>query len=223
MTRLRPVWQLAPPFCRQALRGILKRLGSPQRLGSHPRRSAAPCPVRKARLPLVLGVGSAVARGARSGRSRAMCLRQRAELFRDAARRGRVPLRQAANTAKPISCNYGLRNFNIASIELALGRTRLFVGGMVDVTRWIESSLHDVAADQRAATPAALPGVVGCSSYPASCCPGPRVAAPAAPSESSAGAKHDGLAVNEDTFPTGTGAARLLVANSTAVESCDAR
>lgn len=93
---------------------------------------------------------------------------------------------------------------------------------MVDVTRWIESSLHDVAADQRAATPAALPGVVGCSSYPASCCPGPRVAAPAARSESSAGAKHDGLAVNEDTFHTGTGVARLLVANSTAVESCDA-
>ena len=99
----------------------------------------------------------------------------RAELFRDAVRRGRVPLRQAANIAKPISCNYEPRNFNIASIELALGPTLLFVGAWSTPHGGSTVICTMEPQTSSAATPAALPGIVGCSSVPlASCCPGPR-------------------------------------------------
>jgi glycosyltransferase involved in cell wall biosynthesis len=69
--------------------------------------------------------------------------------------------RHLANTGKRIFYNYYLRDFNIASIELALGAPLLAFGAWVGITRWAEGSLRNVPATSGTVMLAALPVIVG--------------------------------------------------------------
>jgi hypothetical protein len=69
--------------------------------------------------------------------------------------------RHAVNTAKRIFYSYYLRDFNIASIELALGVPLLGYGAWVGVTSWLEGSLRNVPATSGTVMLAALPVIVG--------------------------------------------------------------
>jgi glycosyltransferase involved in cell wall biosynthesis len=66
-----------------------------------------------------------------------------------------------ANAAKRIFYNYYLRNFNIASIEIALGAVLLGLGTWIGVTRWIEGSLRATPATSGTVMLAALPVLIG--------------------------------------------------------------
>lgn len=73
----------------------------------------------------------------------------------------RFAWRHAVNTAKRIFYNYYLRNFNIASIEIALGLPLLLFGLWIGVTRWISGSLANVTQSSGTVMLAALPVIVG--------------------------------------------------------------
>jgi len=66
-----------------------------------------------------------------------------------------------ANTAKRIFYNYYLRNFNIASIEIALGVALLAFGTWIGVTRWVAGSLTNTLATSGTVMLAALPVLIG--------------------------------------------------------------
>lgn len=74
---------------------------------------------------------------------------------------GSFAWKHVANTAKRIFYNYYLRNFNIASIEVALGIVLLGFGTWIGVTRWIAGSLHDTPATSGTVMLAALPVLIG--------------------------------------------------------------
>jgi glycosyltransferase involved in cell wall biosynthesis len=69
--------------------------------------------------------------------------------------------KHAANTAKRIFYNYYLRNFNIASIEIALGVPLVLFGLWIGVTRWMEGHLRNVPQTSGTVMLAALPVIVG--------------------------------------------------------------
>ena len=66
-----------------------------------------------------------------------------------------------ANTAKRIFYGYYLRNFNIASIEIALGIPLVAFGAWIGVTHWIDGHLHATPATSGTVMLAALPVLVG--------------------------------------------------------------
>jgi glycosyltransferase involved in cell wall biosynthesis len=66
-----------------------------------------------------------------------------------------------ANTAKRIFYNYYLRDFNIASIEIALGIALLAFGTWIGVTRWIAGSESNTLATSGTVMLAALPVLIG--------------------------------------------------------------
>jgi glycosyltransferase involved in cell wall biosynthesis len=66
-----------------------------------------------------------------------------------------------SNTAKRIFYSYYLRNFNIASIEIALGAALLAFGSWIGITRWIEGSQANTPATSGTVMLAALPILVG--------------------------------------------------------------
>jgi len=74
---------------------------------------------------------------------------------------GEFAWRHASNTAKRVFYNYYLRNFNIASIEIALGLPLLLFGTWVGVTRWVEGHERNVAQTSGTVMLAALPVIVG--------------------------------------------------------------
>jgi glycosyltransferase involved in cell wall biosynthesis len=74
---------------------------------------------------------------------------------------GEFAVRHAANAVKRIFYNYYLRNFNIASIEIAVGLPLLLFGAWVGVTRWIDGYLHGVPQTSGTVMLAALPVIVG--------------------------------------------------------------
>ena len=55
----------------------------------------------------------------------------------------------------------GLRNFNIASIEIALGIPLIAFGAWIGVTRWYDGYLHNTPATSGTVMLAALPVLVG--------------------------------------------------------------
>ena len=74
---------------------------------------------------------------------------------------GEFAWKHLANTGKRIFYGYYLRNFNIASIEIALGLVLLAFGGWVGVTHWIDGSLRNTPATSGTVMLAALPVLVG--------------------------------------------------------------
>jgi dolichol-phosphate mannosyltransferase len=69
--------------------------------------------------------------------------------------------KHVVNTIKRLFYSYYLRNFNIASIEIALGLALLAFGTWVGTTRWIEGSLRNQPATSGTVMLAALPILVG--------------------------------------------------------------
>jgi len=69
--------------------------------------------------------------------------------------------KHASNTAKRIFYNYYLRNFNIASIEIALGVPAVLFGLWIGITRWLDGYLHNVPQTSGTVMLAALPVIVG--------------------------------------------------------------
>jgi dolichol-phosphate mannosyltransferase len=65
------------------------------------------------------------------------------------------------NAAKRIFYGYYLRNFNIASIEIALGIPLIAFGAWIGVTRWYDGYLHNTPATSGTVMLAALPVLVG--------------------------------------------------------------
>ena len=65
------------------------------------------------------------------------------------------------NAAKRIFYGYYLRNFNIASIEIALGIPLVAFGAWIGVTRWYDGYLHNTPATSGTVMLAALPVLVG--------------------------------------------------------------
>jgi glycosyltransferase involved in cell wall biosynthesis len=74
---------------------------------------------------------------------------------------GEFAWKHAANTAKRLFYSYYLRNFNIASIEIALGAALIAFGGWIGVTRWYEGYRQNLAATSGTVMLAALPVLVG--------------------------------------------------------------
>jgi glycosyltransferase involved in cell wall biosynthesis len=74
---------------------------------------------------------------------------------------GEFAWKHLANTAKRIFYNYYLRNFNIASIEIALGVPLIGFGAWIGITRWIDGYLHATPATSGTVMLAALPLLVG--------------------------------------------------------------
>lgn len=74
---------------------------------------------------------------------------------------GEFAWKHLANTAKRIFYGYYLRNFNIASIEIALGIPLVAFGAWIGVTRWIDGYLHTTPATSGTVMLAALPVLVG--------------------------------------------------------------
>jgi glycosyltransferase involved in cell wall biosynthesis len=74
---------------------------------------------------------------------------------------GEFAWKHFANTAKRIFYNYYLRNFNIASIEIALGIPMIAFGAWIGVTRWFDGSLRNTPATSGTVMLAALPVLVG--------------------------------------------------------------
>ena len=74
---------------------------------------------------------------------------------------GEFAWRHAANTMKRIFYSYYLRNFNIASIEIAVGLLLLLFGGWVGISAWIEGAARNVPATSGTVMLAALPVLVG--------------------------------------------------------------
>jgi glycosyltransferase involved in cell wall biosynthesis len=74
---------------------------------------------------------------------------------------GEFAWKHFANAAKRIFYGYYLRNFNIASIEIALGIPLVAFGAWIGVTRWIDGYLHATPATSGTVMLAALPVLVG--------------------------------------------------------------
>jgi dolichol-phosphate mannosyltransferase len=74
---------------------------------------------------------------------------------------GEFARKHAGNTLKRIFYNYYLRNFNIASIEIALGLPLLLFGSWVGITRWAEGSALNLPSTSGTVMLAALPVIVG--------------------------------------------------------------
>jgi len=74
---------------------------------------------------------------------------------------GEFAWKHFANAAKRIFYGYYLRNFNIASIEIALGIPLIAFGTWIGVTHWIDSHLHETPATSGTVMLAALPVLVG--------------------------------------------------------------
>jgi glycosyltransferase involved in cell wall biosynthesis len=74
---------------------------------------------------------------------------------------GEFARKHVVNTAKRIFYNYYLRNFNVASLELALGLPLLGFGTWVGVTRWIAGSQANLPQTSGTVMLAALPVIVG--------------------------------------------------------------
>jgi glycosyltransferase involved in cell wall biosynthesis len=66
-----------------------------------------------------------------------------------------------SNAAKRIFYSYYLRNFNIASIEIALGIPLIAFGAWIGATRWYDGYLHNTPATSGTVMLAALPVLVG--------------------------------------------------------------
>ena len=67
----------------------------------------------------------------------------------------------ARNTVKRVFYNYYLRNFNVASIELALGPVLMACGGWFGARRWLEGIESNVAQTSGTVMLAALPVILG--------------------------------------------------------------
>lgn len=74
---------------------------------------------------------------------------------------GEFAWKHFANTAKRIFYSYYLRNFNIASIEIALGLPMIAFGTWIGVTRWFDGYLRNTPATSGTVMLAALPVLVG--------------------------------------------------------------
>lgn len=74
---------------------------------------------------------------------------------------GEFAWKHLANTGKRLFYSYYLRDFNIASIEIALGAPLVAFGAWIGVTRWMESARHGTPATSGTVMLAALPVVVG--------------------------------------------------------------
>jgi dolichol-phosphate mannosyltransferase len=74
---------------------------------------------------------------------------------------GEFARKHFVNAAKRIFYSYYLRNFNIASIEIALGLPLILFGAYVGVTRWIEGSVANTPVTSGTVMLAALPVIVG--------------------------------------------------------------
>jgi glycosyltransferase involved in cell wall biosynthesis len=74
---------------------------------------------------------------------------------------GEFAWKHVANTAKRIFYSYYLRNFNIASLEIAAGLPLIAFGAWIGATRWIDGSLRNVPATSGTVMLAALPLLVG--------------------------------------------------------------
>jgi glycosyltransferase involved in cell wall biosynthesis len=74
---------------------------------------------------------------------------------------GEFAWKHFANTAKRIFYGYYLRNFNIASIEIALGVPMIAFGTWIGATRWLDGSLRNTPATSGTVMLAALPVLVG--------------------------------------------------------------
>jgi len=74
---------------------------------------------------------------------------------------GEFAWRHLANTAKRLFYSYYLRNFNIASIEIATGVPMIAFGLWIGATRWYEGYRHNTPATSGTVMLAALPLLVG--------------------------------------------------------------
>lgn len=74
---------------------------------------------------------------------------------------GEFARKHVSNASKRLFYGYLLRDFNIASIELALGLAFMALGGWFGVTRWIENSRLGVDTPSGTVMLAALPVLVG--------------------------------------------------------------
>jgi glycosyltransferase involved in cell wall biosynthesis len=74
---------------------------------------------------------------------------------------GEFALKHLVNTAKRIIYNYYLRNFNMASIEIALGLVFVFAGTWFGAARWAAGSQAGVPSTSGTVMLAALPVIVG--------------------------------------------------------------
>lgn len=74
---------------------------------------------------------------------------------------GEFAWKHFANAAKRIFYGYYLRNFNIASIEIALGIPLVAFGTWIGVTHWIDGHLRETPATSGTVMLAALPVLVG--------------------------------------------------------------
>jgi glycosyltransferase involved in cell wall biosynthesis len=74
---------------------------------------------------------------------------------------GEFAWKHLANAAKRIFYSYYLRNFNIASLEIATGLPLIAFGLWIGITRWIDGSLSNTPATSGTVMLAALPLLVG--------------------------------------------------------------
>ncbi len=74
---------------------------------------------------------------------------------------GEFAVKHVANTVKRIFYTYYLRDFNFASMQLALGLPLLAFGVVFGIMRWIEGVQADVPATSGTVMLAALPVIVG--------------------------------------------------------------
>ena len=74
---------------------------------------------------------------------------------------GEFTRKHLVNTAKRIVYNYYVRNFNIASIEVAVGLVLVLVGTWFGATRWAAGSQAGVPSTSGTVMVAALPVIVG--------------------------------------------------------------
>jgi len=74
---------------------------------------------------------------------------------------GEFARKHAVNAAKRIFYGYYLRNFNIASIEIALGIPLVAFGAWIGATRWFDGHLRNTPATSGTVMLAALPILVG--------------------------------------------------------------
>jgi dolichol-phosphate mannosyltransferase len=74
---------------------------------------------------------------------------------------GEFAAKHVANTTKRLFYSYYLRNFNIASIEIALGAAMIAFGAWIGATRWYEGYRHNTPATSGTVMLAALPVLIG--------------------------------------------------------------
>jgi glycosyltransferase involved in cell wall biosynthesis len=74
---------------------------------------------------------------------------------------GEFTWKHLVNTAKRILYNYYVRNFNIASIEIALGLVLVLAGAWFGATHWVAGSQAGVPSTSGTVMVAALPVIVG--------------------------------------------------------------